>query len=83
MTGKTLFGVVVRAVGLWLLLRGLGGLLSGLIGAAAVAGLNTFGFPGGWLMSAIQLLGGLYLLRAAPAVVRFAYASDDEHAPAR
>jgi hypothetical protein len=31
-------------------------------------------------MSAVYLLGGIYLLRAAPVVVRFAYRADDEAA---
>jgi hypothetical protein len=29
-------------------------------------------------MSAIYLLGGIYLLRAAPMLIRFAYAADDD-----
>ena len=78
MSAKSLFGVIVRAAGLWLLLRGIGGLLSGLIGTALTDGLDYFGFRGGWLMSAVHLLGGIYLLRAAPMLVRFAYAADDD-----
>ena len=78
MSARALFGVIVRAAGLWLLLRGIGGLFGGIVGAAAAVGINYFGFAGGWLSSAICLLGGLYLLRAAPMVVRFAYAADDE-----
>lgn len=78
MSAKALFGVIVRSAGLWLLLRGLGGLLGGLIGAVSAVGINYFGFPGGWLVSAIYLLAGIYLLRAAPVLVRFAYAADDE-----
>jgi hypothetical protein len=80
MSAKSLFGVVVRAAGFWLLLRGIGGLLSGLIGVAAAGGIHYLGSPGGWLMSAVYLLGGIYLLRAAPVVVRFAYGADDEAA---
>ena len=78
MSARSLFGVIVRAAGLWLLLRGIGGLLGGLLGAALADGLNYFGLRGGWLISLIYLLGGIYLLRAAPMVVRFAYAADDE-----
>ena len=78
MSAKSLFGVIVRAAGLWLLLRGIGGLLGGLIGAALTDGIDYLGFRGGWLMSAIYLLGGIYLLRAAPMLVRFAYAADDD-----
>jgi hypothetical protein len=79
MSAKSLFGVIVRVAGLWLLLRGIGGLLGGLIGAALTDGLDYFGFRGGWLMSAVYLFGGIYLLRAAPMVVRVAYAADDDH----
>jgi hypothetical protein len=78
MSAKALFGVIVRTAGLWLLLRGIGGLLGGLLGAALADGLNYFGLRGGWLISLFYLLGGIYLLRAAPMVVRFAYAADDE-----
>lgn len=78
MSAKSLFGVIVRSAGLLLLLRGIGGLLGGLVGAALSDGINYFGFGGGWLMSAAYLLGGLYLLRAAPLVVRLAYATDDD-----
>ena len=42
MSAKSLFGVIVRAAGLWLLLRGIGGLLSGLIGTALTDGLDYF-----------------------------------------
>jgi predicted MFS family arabinose efflux permease len=34
MSAKSLFGVIVRSAGLLLLLRGIGGLLGGLVGAA-------------------------------------------------
>ena len=78
MSARSLFGVIVRSVGLWLLLRGIGGLLGGIIGAAEALGINYFGLRGGWLISLLYVLGGLYLLRAAPMVVRLAYAADDE-----
>jgi len=57
MSAKSLFGVVVRAAGFWLLLRGIGGLLSGLIGAAAAGGIHYFGSPGGWLMRHLPAAG--------------------------
>jgi hypothetical protein len=48
------------------------------MGAALSEGIDSLGFRGGWLLSAILLLGGIYLLRAAPMVVHFAYAADDD-----
>jgi hypothetical protein len=71
MSGKGLFGVVVRALGLWILLRGINNLLMALVSGAMVS-------RGGWLWGGLYLLGGLFLLRAAAIVVRFAYATGDE-----
>ncbi|HEV8150745.1 MAG TPA: hypothetical protein VGP61_11220 [Gemmatimonadales bacterium] len=71
MSGKGLFGVVVRALGLWILLRGIADLLTALVSGATV-------LRGGWLWGGLYLLGGLFLLRAAAIVVRFAYGAADE-----
>ena len=78
MSGKALFGVVVRAIGLWLLLRGIVGLVGFLMSRPSFDAITLREIGGGWLWSALHLLGGLFLLRAAPMVVRFAYGSGDE-----
>ena len=77
MSAKALFGVIVRSVGLWLALRGMSGLLGALLNVVTVDAILLRELRGGWLWSVLYLLGGLLLLRAAPTVVRFAYAADE------
>jgi len=72
MSARSLFGVVVRTVGLWFAVRGVIGLLDAIVNAA-IGGLR-----GGWLISAAYLLGGVCMMRGAPYLVRFAYAADDD-----
>jgi hypothetical protein len=78
MSGKALFGVVVRAIGLWLLLRGIAGLLGALVSGATLDAITLRELRGGWLWSGLYLLAGLFLMRAAAIVVRFAYGAADE-----
>lgn len=72
-----LFGVVIRVIGLGVVLcamKGLWGLaLTRFAGAYGVVDISP-----SWQVAsnAISLLGGLYLLRGAPHVLRFSYPSD-------
>lgn len=72
MKPSEVFGVVIRAIGLVVVVWAVGILgfaLMNLVGGgpASVVGLSIIGIP--------VLLFGLWLLRGAPAVVRFAYPS--------
>jgi hypothetical protein len=78
MSGKALFGVVVRTLGLWLLLRGVVGLVGFLMSRPSFDAITLRELGGGWLWSVLHLLAGLFLLRAAALVVRFAYGAGDE-----
>ena len=81
MTSKDTFGVVVRVVGLLVVLAAILYFLSGI-----VLIINPQFRPNvepSWhyfLDGAIGLLIGLYLLRGAPHVVRFAYRDEDSEA---
>jgi hypothetical protein len=76
---QELFGLALRILGAVVLYYGLSGLLD-----AALFNLGYFNYPDSspnyYLISGLfQLVVGIYLLRGAPGLVRFAYpASEDE-----
>ncbi len=77
MKAKEIFGLIVRVVGLFSLLYGGFYLLSCLYILAGSPVREGFGIRQYFLAGVAYVLAGLYLVRGAPHLLRFAYGQDD------
>jgi hypothetical protein len=77
MKAKEIFGLILRVVGLFSLLYGGFYLLSCLYILAGSPAREGFGVPQYFLAGVVYVLVGLYFLRGAPHLFRFAYGQDD------
>ena len=73
MTGKDLFGVVIRVAGLILIMYALWNLWFALFQLGGVAGPKDIGLTWYFAFGVPALLLGLYFLRGAPHILRFSY----------
>ncbi len=72
MTERQLFGVVVRAFGLWCIVLGVSA-IHGIIQIFGVRTVSNFDWQPAGAFSAMYFIAGFALLRKADAVVAFAY----------
>jgi hypothetical protein len=72
MTERQLFGIVVRAFGLWSLFLGLSA-IHGIVEIFGVRSMSNFDWQPAGLFAALYFIAGFVPLRKADAVVAFAY----------
>ncbi len=77
MKAKEIFGLILRVVGLFGLLYGGFYLLSCLYILTGSPAREGFGLRQYFLAGVVYVLVGLYFLRGAPHLLRFAYGQDD------
>jgi hypothetical protein len=72
MTERQLFGVVVRAFGLWSIVSGVSS-IHGIVQLFGVRTMSNFDWQPTGLFAALYFIAGFLLLRKADVVVAFAY----------
>jgi hypothetical protein len=80
MTDKNLFGVVVRAFGLWAIILGIYA-INGLIRLTGLGHMGYYEWEPAAAFAGLYLAAGLLLLRKSELIVEFAYPEAASKAP--